>query len=72
MLMAYIPRFHAPRPRTAQGCLLTGRFRRRKSATTSKKGKCGNPRRRPKEIGSVRELAKQYTEAAIDTLAKII
>lgn len=32
----------------------------------------GNPSGRRKEVGPVRELAKQYTEAAIDTLAKVM
>jgi uncharacterized protein DUF5681 len=36
------------------------------------KGQSGNPSGRRKEVGPVRELAKQYTEAAIDTLAKVM
>jgi predicted phage-related endonuclease len=36
------------------------------------KGKSGNPGGRPKEVGEVKELARQHTEAAISTLAKIM
>ena len=36
------------------------------------RGQSGNPDGRRKEVGPVRELAKQYTEAAIDTLAKVM
>lgn len=36
------------------------------------KGKSGNPGGRPKEVAEVRELARQYTEEAVDTLAKIM
>ena len=43
-----------------------------KSSTTWQKGHSGNPSGRRREIGPVRELAKQYTEAAIDTLAKVM
>jgi hypothetical protein len=43
-----------------------------KSSTTWKKGQSGNPRGRPKEVGPVRELAKRYTEAAIETLAEVM
>jgi uncharacterized protein DUF5681 len=43
-----------------------------KSRTTWTKGQSGNPSGRRKEAGAVRELAKQYTEAAIDTLAKVM
>jgi uncharacterized protein DUF5681 len=43
-----------------------------KSSTTWTKGQSGNPTGRRKEVGPVRELAKQYTEAAIDTLAKVM
>jgi len=35
------------------------------------KGKSGNPGGRPKEVGHVKELAKQHTELAIKTLAEI-
>lgn len=37
-----------------------------------KKGQSGNPSGRPKEVGHVKELAKQYTEQAIQTLAAIM
>ena len=37
-----------------------------------KKGQSGNPGGRTKEIGHVRELARQYTEAAVKTLAEIM
>src|SRR5262245_41799636 len=43
-----------------------------KSGTTWVKGQSGNPAGRPKEVGHVRELAKQYTAAAIDTLVKVM
>jgi len=36
------------------------------------KGQSGNPGGRPKEVGHVRELAKQYTEEAIETLVMIM
>lgn len=36
------------------------------------KGQSGNPGGRPKEIGHVRELARQHTEEAIRTLAAIM
>lgn len=36
------------------------------------KGQSGNPGGRPKEVGNVRELARQYTEEAITTLASIM
>lgn len=36
------------------------------------KGQSGNPGGRPKEVAEVRELARQYTEEAVDTLATIM
>jgi hypothetical protein len=36
------------------------------------KGVSGNPGGRPKEIGHVRDLARQHTEAAIRTLVEIV
>src|SRR5262245_44894600 len=36
------------------------------------KGVSGNPGGRPKMIGPVRELAKQHTQVAIDTLAQVM
>ena len=36
------------------------------------KGKSGNPGGRPKIIGEVQEVARQYTVEAIDTLAAIM
>jgi len=39
-----------------------------KNAGQFKKGKSGNPGGRPKEVGDVRELAKQYTAEAIERL----
>ncbi len=43
-----------------------------KSSTTWQKGQSGNPSGRRKEVGPVRELAKAYTEAAIQTLAEVM
>jgi len=43
-----------------------------KASTSFKKGKSGNPGGRPKEVGHVRELAKEHTVAAIGTLAEIM
>jgi hypothetical protein len=37
-----------------------------------KKGQSGNPSGRPKVVGHVKELAKQYTEQAIKTLAAVM
>lgn len=37
-----------------------------------KKGRTGNPKGRPKEFADVKELARQYTKQAIDTLAEIM
>jgi len=37
-----------------------------------KKGQSGNPGGRPKEVGEVRELARQYTAKAINTLVEIM
>ena len=36
------------------------------------KGQSGNPGGRPKEVGHVKELAREYTVEAIQTLAKIM
>jgi hypothetical protein len=36
------------------------------------RGKSGNPGGRPKEIGHVKELAREYTVAAVKTLAEIM
>lgn len=36
------------------------------------KGQSGNPGGRPKEIGHVRELARQHTDDAIQTLAEVM
>ena len=36
------------------------------------KGVSGNPSGRPKNVGPVRELAKQHTAAAIETLVKVM
>src|SRR5262245_24345093 len=43
-----------------------------KSSTSWVKGQSGNRTGRPKETGPVRELARQHTTAAIDTLAKVM
>lgn len=42
-----------------------------KSGGSFKKGQSGNPSGRPAEIKHVRELARQHTEEAINTLAQI-
>ena len=36
------------------------------------KGRSGNPGGRPKEVGEVRDLARQYTPAAIEALEGIM
>ena len=36
------------------------------------KGRSGNPGGRPKEIGHVRELARQHTDDAIQTLVEVM
>lgn len=43
-----------------------------KSSTSFKPGQSGNPGGRPKEVAEVRELAKQHTEKAINTLERIM
>ena len=35
------------------------------------KGRSGNPGGRPREVGDLRELAREYTEVAINTLSEI-
>ncbi len=37
-----------------------------------KKGQSGNPGGRPKEVAEVRELARQYTDEAIQTLVTLM
>ena len=46
--------------------------KRRVPRTAWKPGQSGNPGGRPKEVGHVRELARQWTEQAIQTLADIM
>ena len=46
--------------------------RRRGPGRPFVKGRSGNPGGRPKEIGHVRELARQHTEEAIATLVAIM
>ena len=43
-----------------------------KTAGSWQPGQSGNPGGRPKEVGHVRDLARQHTEAAIETLAAIM
>jgi hypothetical protein len=42
-----------------------------RSSTTFQKGQCGNPKGRLKILAEVQQLARQYTESAIKTLAEI-
>ncbi len=46
--------------------------RRRGPGRPFMKGQSGNPGGRPKEVGHVRELARQHTEEAIETLVSIM
>lgn len=46
--------------------------RRRGPGRPFQPGQSGNPSGRPKEVGHVRDLARQHTEAAIMTLAEIM
>ena len=43
-----------------------------RSSTTFKPGVSGNPGGRPKVIGEVRDLAREHTVTAIDTLVSIM
>ena len=43
-----------------------------KSSSSFKPGESGNPGGRPKVVAEVRELARQHTAAAIQTLASIM
>lgn len=36
------------------------------------KGESGNPGGRPSGLGEIREIARQHTDAAIDTLVKVM
>ena len=46
--------------------------KRRAPRTAWKKGQSGNPGGRPKEVAEVRELSRQYTEEAIQTLVTLM
>lgn len=46
--------------------------KRKATAGSFKAGQSGNPGGRPKEVGHVKELAKSFTEEAIQTLAQIM
>ena len=46
--------------------------RRRGPGQRFRKGHSGNPGGRPKEIGHVKELAREHTVAAVKTLAEIM
>ena len=43
-----------------------------RSRTSWQPGQSGNPSGRPREVGHVKELARQYTEEAIRTLAELM
>ena len=43
-----------------------------KSATSFQPGQSGNPGGRPKQLAEVRDLARQHTDEAIETLATIM
>lgn len=43
-----------------------------KSRTSFRPGQSGNPGGRPKEVAEVRDLARQHTTAAIETLAALM
>ncbi len=50
----------------------TRRGKRKVPRTAWEKGQSGNPGGRPKEVAEVRELARQYTEEAIQTLVTLM
>lgn len=41
-------------------------------STSFKPGQSGNPKGRPKEVAHVKELAREYTQEAVQTLASIM
>ncbi len=46
--------------------------KRKAPRTAWRKGQSGNPGGRPKEVAEVRELSRQYTEEAIQTLVTLM
>ncbi len=46
--------------------------KRKAPRTAWKKGQSGNPGGRPKEVAEVRDLSRQYTEEAIQTLVTLM
>ncbi len=46
--------------------------KRKAPRTAWKKGQSGNPGGRPKEVAEVRELSRQYTDEAIQTLVTLM
>ncbi len=50
----------------------TKRGKRKAPKTAWRKGQSGNPGGRPKEVAEVRELSRQYTEEAIQTLVTLM
>src|ERR1041385_1522527 len=55
-----------------QTCDLILRTERIRTMAKFEKGQSGNPGGRPKEVAEVRELARQHTIPAINTLAAIM
>ena len=45
---------------------------RRATSTSFKPGQCGNPNGRPRVVADVQNAAREYSTAAIETLARIM